>query len=71
MPLLHLGIPDQFIEHGSRDDCLKMAGLDPAALEAAIERFWQRPGLARRRTPRPRETVTAGAAPRAPTAACV
>ena len=46
MPLLHLGIPDQFVEHGSRDDCLKMAGLDPAALEAAIERFWQRPGLA-------------------------
>jgi 1-deoxy-D-xylulose-5-phosphate synthase len=45
MPLLHLGIPDQFVEHGSRDDCLKMAGLDPAALEAAIERFWQRPGL--------------------------
>ena len=46
MPLLHLGIPDQFVEHGSRDDCLKMAGLDPAALEAAIERFWQRLGLA-------------------------
>ena len=46
MPLLHLGIPDRFVEHGSRDDCLKMAGLDPAALEAAIERFWRRPSLA-------------------------
>jgi 1-deoxy-D-xylulose-5-phosphate synthase len=46
MPMLQLGIPDRLVEHGSRDDCLKMAGLDPAALEAAIERFWQRPGIA-------------------------
>jgi 1-deoxy-D-xylulose-5-phosphate synthase len=46
IPLMHLGIPDQFLEHGSRDDCLKMAGLDAATLEAAVVRFWQRPGLA-------------------------
>jgi len=26
--LLNIGIPDQYIEHGSRTDCLAMAGLD-------------------------------------------
>jgi len=26
--LLNIGIPDQYIEHGSRNDCLAMAGLD-------------------------------------------
>ncbi|HEU4530594.1 MAG TPA: 1-deoxy-D-xylulose-5-phosphate synthase [Steroidobacteraceae bacterium] len=47
MPLLQLGIPDRFVEHGSREDCLSMAGLDLASLEAAVERFWSQPGLAR------------------------
>jgi 1-deoxy-D-xylulose-5-phosphate synthase len=46
IPLLHLGLPDRFVEHGSRDDCLRMAGLDAASLEQAIERFWRQPGLA-------------------------
>ena len=27
-PLLHLGIPDRFIEHGAREECLKLVGLD-------------------------------------------
>ena len=27
--ILNIGIPDCYIEHGSRDDCLAMAGLDP------------------------------------------
>src|SRR5262249_23252099 len=36
--LLHIGIPDRFIEHGSRDDCLALAGLDAASLNATIER---------------------------------
>ena len=31
MPTLNLGIPDRFIEHGSREDCLVAAGLDRAA----------------------------------------
>ena len=26
--ILNIGIPDRYIEHGSRDDCLAMAGLD-------------------------------------------
>ncbi len=40
-PTLNLGIPDRFIEHGSREDCLASAGLDLASLETAITRFWQ------------------------------
>jgi len=47
LPLLLLGLPDRFVEHGSREDCLRMAGLDAASLEAAIERFWNQPGLSR------------------------
>jgi len=42
IPVLHLGLPDRFIEHGSRDDCLQMAGLDTPALEAAISAWWAR-----------------------------
>jgi 1-deoxy-D-xylulose-5-phosphate synthase len=40
MPLLQLGIPDRFIEHGSREGCLAAAGLDPAALSASIQGWW-------------------------------
>jgi len=40
IPQLHLGIPDRFIEHGSRDSCLVAAGLDAAGLAASIERWW-------------------------------
>jgi 1-deoxy-D-xylulose-5-phosphate synthase len=40
IPLLQLGIPDRFIEHGSRDSCLAAAGLDAAGLTASIERWW-------------------------------
>ena len=39
-PLLHLGIPDRFIEHGSREDCLAAAGLDLTSLAGAVERGW-------------------------------
>jgi 1-deoxy-D-xylulose-5-phosphate synthase len=35
-----IGIPDRFIEHGSREDCLAMAGLDVAGLERALARIW-------------------------------
>ena len=40
VPLLQIGIPDRFIEHGSRDSCLAAAGLDLAGLTASIERWW-------------------------------
>jgi 1-deoxy-D-xylulose-5-phosphate synthase len=40
LPLLHIGIPDRFIEHGSRETCLAAAGLDLAGLTATVERWW-------------------------------
>jgi 1-deoxy-D-xylulose-5-phosphate synthase len=40
IPLLQLGIPDRFIEHGSRDTCLAAAGLDAGGLGSSIERWW-------------------------------
>jgi 1-deoxy-D-xylulose-5-phosphate synthase len=40
IPLLQIGIPDRFIEHGSRDSCLAAAGLDLAGLTASVERWW-------------------------------
>jgi len=43
MPLMHLGIPDRFIEHGSREDSLAAANLDPASIEAALSRWWRVP----------------------------
>jgi 1-deoxy-D-xylulose-5-phosphate synthase len=39
IPRLHIGIPDRFTEHGSRDDCLAAAGLDPVSIAAAIDRW--------------------------------
>ncbi len=41
LPSLTLGIPDRFIEHGSREDCLKLAELDAPSLGAAVERWWR------------------------------
>jgi 1-deoxy-D-xylulose-5-phosphate synthase len=35
LPLLQLGIPDRFIEHGSRDTCL-----DAAGLAASVDGWW-------------------------------
>lgn len=46
LPILHLGIPDRFIEHGSRADCLTAAGLDIPSIEAAINRWWHVPARA-------------------------
>jgi 1-deoxy-D-xylulose-5-phosphate synthase len=39
IPVLRLGIPDTFIEHGSRNDNLTSAGLDLATLRARIDAF--------------------------------
>jgi 1-deoxy-D-xylulose-5-phosphate synthase len=47
VPVLQLGVPDGFIEHGTREDNLAGAGLDLAGLRAAIERFWRGQGIAR------------------------
>ncbi|MGB6354625.1 MAG: 1-deoxy-D-xylulose-5-phosphate synthase [Steroidobacteraceae bacterium] len=40
LPLHHIGIPDRFIEHGSRETCLAAAGLDLAGLTANVEAWW-------------------------------
>jgi 1-deoxy-D-xylulose-5-phosphate synthase len=48
--LLHIGIPDRFIEHGSREDCLALAGLDAASLNTTIERWWARHSATRARS---------------------
>jgi 1-deoxy-D-xylulose-5-phosphate synthase len=40
IPMLQIGIPDKFIEHGSRDTCLAAAGLDLAGLTASVDRWW-------------------------------
>jgi 1-deoxy-D-xylulose-5-phosphate synthase len=40
LPLLQIGIPDRFIEHGSRDTCLAAAGLDLASMSASVEEWW-------------------------------
>jgi 1-deoxy-D-xylulose-5-phosphate synthase len=41
VPVLNCGIPDRFIEHGSREDCLRAAGLDSQSLERRIVRWSQ------------------------------
>jgi 1-deoxy-D-xylulose-5-phosphate synthase len=40
LELLHLGIPDVFIEHGTRETCLAKAGLDLAGLTNSVETWW-------------------------------
>jgi 1-deoxy-D-xylulose-5-phosphate synthase len=36
VPILHLGLADSFLEHGSREELLAEAGLDAAGIERAI-----------------------------------
>ncbi|MCZ6879859.1 MAG: 1-deoxy-D-xylulose-5-phosphate synthase, partial [Gammaproteobacteria bacterium] len=40
IPLLHLGIPDAFIEHGSQESCRRDAGLDRESVLSAIRHWW-------------------------------
>jgi 1-deoxy-D-xylulose-5-phosphate synthase len=47
LPLHLVGIPDRFIEHGSREDCLAAAGLDAAGLERQIAPWWRGQSLSR------------------------
>jgi 1-deoxy-D-xylulose-5-phosphate synthase len=41
LPRLALGIPDRFIEHGSREDCLAAAGLDTASIVTRVTAWWE------------------------------
>ena len=38
MPMLHLGLPDSFQHHASREDLLAEAGLDADGIRAAVLR---------------------------------
>ncbi len=50
--VLNIGIPDRFVEHGSREDCLVAAGLDADGVLAQIMRRLQSMGLAGTATPK-------------------
>ncbi|WP_020650389.1 1-deoxy-D-xylulose-5-phosphate synthase [Solimonas variicoloris] len=38
VPVLNLGLPDQFVEHGTREELLAQAGLDTAGILRAIQK---------------------------------
>ncbi|MGH8482019.1 MAG: 1-deoxy-D-xylulose-5-phosphate synthase, partial [Nevskiaceae bacterium] len=38
VPLLNLGLPDQFVEHGTREELLAQCGLDSAGIQRAIQK---------------------------------
>ena len=40
VPILHLGLPDSFIEHMSREQLLHRVGLDAAGIKASILKRW-------------------------------
>jgi len=44
LPVLQVGVPDSFVEHGSREDNLAAAGLDAVSVRAAVEHFWRGAG---------------------------
>jgi len=39
MPVLNLGLPDQFIEQGTREELLELCGLDKKGIMGQIEKF--------------------------------
>jgi 1-deoxy-D-xylulose-5-phosphate synthase len=46
LPILHLGLPDEFQHHASREDLLAEAGLDAAGIRGAVLQRWRGLGLA-------------------------
>jgi 1-deoxy-D-xylulose-5-phosphate synthase len=61
-PRLHIGLPDKFLGHGTREECLAEAGLDTASVRATIERWW-RPLLAGANSARGGAKLAAGGRP--------
>ena len=49
LPVLNLGLPDVFLEHGSREECLAMAGLDPAGIQKTVTGWLAKQMPARRK----------------------
>jgi 1-deoxy-D-xylulose-5-phosphate synthase len=47
IPVLQIGVPDGFVEHGTREDNLTAAGLDLPSIRAAIDHFWRGQSLPR------------------------
>ena len=45
--LHHVGLPDRFVEHGTREESLAAAGLDTAGIAQRIAQAWPRPKPAR------------------------
>jgi len=39
-PMLQLGLPDEFIEHGDPAKLLAQQGLDAAGIEASVRQRW-------------------------------
>jgi 1-deoxy-D-xylulose-5-phosphate synthase len=48
VPVLHLGLPDAYLDHASREDLLAQAGLDVAGVRAAVLARWPELGAGRR-----------------------
>jgi 1-deoxy-D-xylulose-5-phosphate synthase len=44
-PVLHLGLPDAFIEHGDPSKLLALQGLDAAGIQASIQHKWPVSGV--------------------------
>jgi 1-deoxy-D-xylulose-5-phosphate synthase len=38
VPVLNLGLPDHFVEHGTREELLAQCGLDSAGIQRAIQK---------------------------------
>jgi 1-deoxy-D-xylulose-5-phosphate synthase len=40
LPVLHLGLPDEFQHHASREDLLAEAGIDAAGIRGSVLKRW-------------------------------
>ena len=45
IPVLNLGLPDEFIEHGSREECLAHVNLDTQGITQSIENWLNTPNI--------------------------
>jgi 1-deoxy-D-xylulose-5-phosphate synthase len=45
LPILHLGLPDEFQHHASREQLLAEAGIDAAGIHAAVIARWPQLGV--------------------------
>lgn len=43
--MLNLGLPDEFIEHGSREECLAHVNLDTQGIIQSIENWLNTPNI--------------------------